>query len=270
MNKKIFTSLIALHIAFFSSDFEASAALVQPLADAEINWTEMTIRAKGKVQPLSEEITNKAVATLSAERSAKIVAIRKIVKALYMVRLSSSALVEDLAEGSEYISSRLAQISRGATIVERAESPEGDLEITVEAPISAAILRTVILQTGSVNVPVEGEALYTGLIVDARGLLIKPALSPRLLDASGNELYSSSLASMEEILKRGLISYEQDLSSAMDSERTGDNPYIVKGLRTSYSGNSDLVISATDAAPLKGTSKNLGFLLECRVTFIVD
>ena len=272
MIKSIFLLLFAVQLFIAPGIYAdiSGSAVIQPLPTGEINWTTMTIRAKGKAEPLSEEITNKAVAALRAERSAKIVAVRKIVKALHKVRLSSSALVEDLAEGSEYISKRLARISRGATIVEKAETPDGGLEITVEAPISSEVLRTVILQTGSISVPTEGEALYTGLIVDARGLGLKPALSPRLLAVSGNELYSSSVASMEEILKRGLVRYEKDLPSAMESERIGDNPYIVKGLRTSYYGDSNVIISEADAEPLKDPSKNLSFLLECRVIFIVD
>jgi len=272
MMKRIFLLLFTIQLFIAPGIYAAVSgdAVTQPLPTGEINWTTMTIRAKGKAEPLSEEITNRAVAALRAERSAKIAAVRNIVKTLHKVRLSSSLLVEDLAEGSEYVSKRLARISRGAAIVERTETPEGGLEVTVEAPISSEILRTVILQTGSISVSTEGETLYTGLIVDARGLGLRPALSPRVLDASGNELYGSSVASMEEILKRGLITYRKELSSVMESERTGDNPYVVKGLRISHYGNSDVVLSAADAQPLKDPSKNLGFLLECRVIFIVD
>ncbi len=121
--------------------------------------------------------------------------------------------------------------------------------------------------------PVKFESLskvYTGLVVDARGLSAKPAMSPKVLDESGQEVYGSAYVSREFAVQQGMSGYAKDLGAAQSNERVTNTPLTVKGLKTDGPGRCDVVISTKDANLLRGASQNLSFLKKCRVMIVVD
>jgi hypothetical protein len=108
------------------------------------------------------------------------------------------------------------------------------------------------------------------LVIDSRGLSVRPAMAPKLLDEDGREVYGSAFVSQEWATKYGIVGYVKDLDSAKKNDRVTANPLVVKALKNSGSGESDLVISNADAQALKDVSKNLSFLEQCRVLIVVD
>lgn len=114
-------------------------------------------------------------------------------------------------------------------------------------------------------------SVFTGLIVDARGLGTIPALAPRLLEADGRELYGSANVDRVWAAKYGLAGYAKtpDAAAAL-KDRVGDNPAVVKAVRAAGAAKTDLVLSPEDAATLKSAKDNLKFLAEARVVFVVD
>jgi hypothetical protein len=111
---------------------------------------------------------------------------------------------------------------------------------------------------------------YTGLVVDARGLGVRPAMAPKVLDENGQEVYGSAFVSREYAVQQGMTGYAKDLDGAKANERVTDNPLVVKALRVEGPGKCDLVISLMDAAMLRGAADTRGFLEKCRVMVVVD
>jgi len=63
--------------------------------------------------------------------------------------------------------------------------------------------------------------------------------------------------------------YSKDLKTAKASPRVGNNPLLVKGLRTTGPGNCDIVISNADASILRNSSEHLAFLKKCLVIIVI-
>ncbi len=112
--------------------------------------------------------------------------------------------------------------------------------------------------------------VYTGMVVDARGIQARPAMSPRIFDEDGKEVYGSANVDREFAVKQGISGYTRDLSAAQSNQRVAANPVTVKALRTSGPGKSDLVISNADAQQIRALAESAAFMKQCRVMIVLD
>lgn len=249
--------------------FEDADAVLQVVGKGEVNWTDRVIRAPGSGTP-DVDTANIAIARLGAERAAKLDAIRNIMETIRGIQVDSYTTAEDYITTSGYVRSRVEIATRGARIVEKRYLPDGGIEVVVEITIAGDLIEALVPQTGGLTVPSTGDQYYTGLIVDATGLGVRPAMAPRIVDGWGREIYGPSYVSRESAVSSGIAGYSSDLSAARESERVGETPLVIKGVRASGPGSSDIVISGTDAAALRDNSRNFGFLERCRVIIVVD
>jgi hypothetical protein len=111
---------------------------------------------------------------------------------------------------------------------------------------------------------------YTGLVIDARGIQARPAMSPRVFDEEGKELYGSANVDREYAVQQGMSGYARDLTAAQSNQRVTANPVTVKGLKTSGPGRSDVVISNADAQQIRASAENASFMKKCRVMIVLD
>ncbi|MBN2123081.1 MAG: hypothetical protein JW821_02205, partial [Deltaproteobacteria bacterium] len=110
----------------------------------------------------------------------------------------------------------------------------------------------------------------TGFVVDCRGIEVKPALVPRIMDENGNVVYGSAYVSRDHAVKEGMVGYVQEIEAMGDHFRSGATPLVVKGIRTADAGATDIVISNADGARIRGSASNLELLQRCRVTILLD
>ena len=64
--------------------------------------------------------------------------------------------------------------------------------------------------------------------------------------------------------------YANDVDSAIKHDRTGTKPLVIKAFAAAGADNTDVVISASDAAKLRDTNKNLTFLTQGKVMIVID
>ena len=112
------------------------------------------------------------------------------------------------------------------------------------------------------------DVIYSGLIIDARGAGITPAMAPKVFDSRGEEIYGSAAIDRDFVLKHGIVGYVKDKDSAKQNERVKGNPLIIKG-KLSGNGSSDVVVSDEDAELLKKLDASQTFLREARVMIII-
>ncbi|MBI4400746.1 MAG: LPP20 family lipoprotein [Nitrospirae bacterium] len=112
--------------------------------------------------------------------------------------------------------------------------------------------------------------VYTGLIVDARGLGLKPALAPRLLDEQGKEIYAGQVLSREQAVHAGVAGYSKDMIAGTRQPRVTDNPLVVKGLKTSGSKNTDIMLGAEEIKTIQQTDATAHYLKQARVVVVYD
>lgn len=248
-----------------------SQSFVQTIGSGEVNWIAQVIRATGSGAP-NPDAPNIASARLGAERAAKADALRNILETIKGVRIDSQTLVVNAMTQSDVIRTQVQGVVRGARAVNTRYLSDGAVEVTVEVPIPGPLTQAVIPPSsfGTQPVPKAGNPVYTGLIFDSRGLNLRPAMAPKILDEDGREVYGSAFVSQEWATKYGILGYAKDLDAAKKNDRVTANPLVVKGIKVSGAGSSDLVISNADAQGLKDMSRNLSFLEQCRVLVVVD
>ncbi len=108
----------------------------------------------------------------------------------------------------------------------------------------------------------------TGLVIDGRGLGLKPALLPKIIDAQGQEIYVGQVVTRTNAVEQGVAGYAREVNAAANNFRVTDNPAIIKGLRSSGTARTDVVVGQSDAQMLRQLSSKGDFLQYCRVIIV--
>ncbi len=273
-----------------------------------IDWTNQVVRATGIGAP-NPNFPPSAQRS-SAVEAAKVVALRNILQLVKGVYVNSTTTIENAMVKSDLIRTKVEGVVRNFKITDIRYMSTGDVEVDVEVPLSSfyEIFLTFpegtavetpqycplcgqpwpagkpfpkeyeyLLKGGNANPapapmpsPSVGNGVFTGLIVDARGLGAKPALAPRILDENGNVVYGTQNVSREYALQIGVVGYEKDLNRARQNERVANNPLIVKAVRVEGPNRTDVVIRNADAERIRQMAQRLKFLEECRVMMVLD
>ena len=272
------TLLLALLFASFPGPakaglFDQDSPLIEKKLKGEIDWERGLIRASGTsaATPSADDLSgNIAVKRLAIMRAAKIDAMRNILDVIKTIRVDSDTNVEMYMISSDFIRNKLHETIRKAQVIDKKYISNDGLELTIELPMLGSFIETMIPDTGGLTVDVLGTEQESGIIIDASGLGAKPALSPRILDDRGRELYGASYIKRDYFLSKGLVAYRSKLDDAINSTRVGSNPMIIKAIRSTGPGSSDLIISKADAKRLKISSSNLSCLEKGNVIIVLD
>jgi len=249
--RRFLATPVIIAVLLYSADgfgrlFDDGDAVVQVVGEANINWTALAVRSVGRGAS-DRNVVNIAVKRLGAERAAKIDAMRSIMEAIKTIRVDADQAVKDYMATSEYVSTRLNGVVRGAKIIEKKRLPGGGVEVVAEVSMGGAFMEALLPQTGGMTVSAVGEEEYTGLVIDASGLGLTPAVSPKIVDEEGWEIYGSSYVSRMSAIERGIVGYRRDIRAATEDDRVAGNPLIIQGLRSSGEAGTDVVVSRAAA-----------------------
>jgi len=122
------------------------------------------------------------------------------------------------------------------------------------------------------------DRVFTGLIVDARGLNLQRGMSPRIVDQDGNLLYAGIGADFDWLIRRGIVSYMKDLPAALNHPRLAAHehypyrlPMIVQGMSRVEDGfGASVVIRTHDADVVRRHLERYDFLARFAVVFLID
>jgi hypothetical protein len=249
--------------------------VVDPVGSTgKVDWSTGVITAVGIGAPPAQP-ANAAQARAMAERAAQVVAYRNLLEAVKGVRVDSATTVENFIVTSDVIKTEVSGIIQGATIMDKKYMSDGSVEVTVGMKLTGALADALLPKIPQASAPVPGVAavpgqIYTGLIVDARGLGVRPAMAPKILNEDGKEVYGSAWVNRDWAVREGMVGYLKDPAAAQANSRVTDKPLTVKALKVSGDGRVDMVISNADAATLQNASQNLSMLEKCRVIVLVD
>ena len=245
----------------------------------QVDWSTQVIRSTGIGAP------NPAM-PITAQRSgaieaAKRIALRNLLETVQGMSLTSEVTVRNAMIENDVINTRVNGIVRGFTIVDTKYMSTGDVEVTVEVPVTGALLDALLPQM-VVPTPVgpstpqaavqtqQPTGVFTGLIVDARGMSVRPAMAPKILDQSGSELYGSRNVDRDWAVKIGMVGYDKDVTRAKANDRVTNNPLVLKAEKASGANKADVVLTNESATQLRDAAANQSFLNQCKVMFIVD
>ncbi len=254
-------------------------------SNGNVNWSAGYIEAVGIGAPPARAI-GRPEARPMALRAAEQVAKRNLLEITKGVRIDSTTVVKDYTVESDIINSQVEGFIKGSQVVKQEYMSDGTVEVTVRMPLfgdfSQLIVPRILEKKTEGKPPVAppaapageraGQAglVYTGLVIDARGIQTRPAMAPKILDENGQEVYGSMNVDREYAVQQGMSGYARDLTSAQNNSRVTNNPLTVKGIKTQGAGKSDIIISNADAASIKSAADNLTFMKKCRVMIVLD
>jgi hypothetical protein len=199
------------------------------------------------------------------------------------VRVDSTTVVKDFTVESDVINAQVEGLVKGAQVFNQEYMSDGTVEVTVRMPLSGnfsqVIMPKALDRRREMAPPVIAPAapagvVYTGMVIDARGLQARPAMAPKVLDENGKEVYGSMNVDREYAVQQGMSGYARDLTAAQSNPRVANpppsNPLTVKGLKTEGPGKSDIIISNVDAQKVKDASDKMTFLKKCQVMIVLD
>jgi hypothetical protein len=199
--------------------------------------------------------------------------------------LNSKAKLSDMLAGDAAVTQKLKTMIKDASLIDQQYLSDGTVGVTLQMRLSGGfaqlVLPTDIKQIESI-IPIEpnGDSgkltadsppqHFTGLVVDARGMSVHPALAPRVLDENGEEVFGPAFVSREFAVQQGMAGYTTDLPEALQDPRVMDHPLLIKAVKSLGPGRCDLVVSVSDANRLRCNSNHLSFLKRCRVIIVMD
>ncbi len=266
--------------------------LVEPMSSGSVNWTRGWVQATGiGVPPSNAGPAGKAL----AQRAAFSVAVRNLLEVVKGVRIDSATLVENYLVQNDVIKSQVSGFVKGAQVEKTNEFPDGSVEIFVKAPLWGvnSLYDPFLDQMGVQDQklpPEPAEDSYTGLVIDARGLSLKPACFPALVDDKGAVIYGPKTVDRTAAQKDGMVHYMAAPKGADLSSLFGDHAYIVRPVQSAPCAppregrkplkikggdkagvlKANIIISGEDAKKIRDDSALTVALKRSRVTVVTD
>jgi hypothetical protein len=253
-----------------------STEVIELKENGSINWTRGVVQAKGIGIPPTKmpESSHSRTAALTDARLNAVHIILKIIKEL---RIHDNAVVGDYAIQDPAIMSKIENMAKNAKVVKKEYLTDGTVKIIMEVNLRGGFSQLVLPKDikpldsiALVTMNKTSSPAYTGLVVDAKGLDIKPVMVPRILDENNQEVYGSAFVSREYAVQLGMSGYARNLEEVLNDQRVAHNPLVVKGLKALSPDGSEIVISNADASKLRSSSDSLYFMKKCRVIIVVD
>jgi hypothetical protein len=282
--------------AGFCQDKISASEWTEKIGQGSVNWSAGYIEAVGIGAP-AERTIGKANARPMALRAAKVDAYRNLLEITKGVRVDSTTTVKDFTVESDVINTQVDGLVKGAVVVDQQYLSDGTVEVKLRMPLYGNLSQIMIPASIEkrkevkqpeppaapapetpaaapsapvVAAPAAPPMTYTGLVVDARGIAARPAMSPRIFDEDGKEVYGSANVDREYAVQQGMSGYARDLTAAQSNQRVTNSPVTVKGLKTSGAGKADIIISNADAQQIRASAENASFMKKCRVMIVLD
>jgi hypothetical protein len=253
-----------------------SQEVVEQRIEGIINWSRGVIQAKG-IGVLHNKRSDHVKARSTALKNARLDACRKILEVVKGIRIDGTTVVGDYECKNDIIMSKIESMVKDAEVVKKEYFSDGTIKVTMEMNLRGGFAQLVLpgeiqpLVSIRTMAPVmNSPSIFTGLVVDTRGLGTMPVMAPKILDENAREVYGSAFVSREYAVQQGMCGYSKGLAKSQNNLRVGDNPLTVKGLRTEGVQHSDVIISNVDASRLRSASENLSFMKKCRVIIVVE
>ena len=257
---------------------EASDQLILHFPNGKINWTQSIIEAVGYEGPPPHYKDRQLPAIKVAHQQA----LKTLYGIVQNIRIDGSQTVAELIQKDGKAKDSLKEIIKKSDIIEKKVFHDGSAKVSVQLKIQGALAQLVlppqikyietvktVLNSSKEPFPSNPSA-FTGIIIDATGFEVQPALAPSIFNESGQEIYGGTYASREFAVQRGLVIYVKEVNSEHAKMRIQDNPIKIKALRAKKPNHCNLIISDADASQILGASEHLSFLKKCQVVVMVD
>ncbi len=272
--------------------------VVSQAGKGKVNWTQKVITFTGDGAPNLDgpnRAMNAAQARLGAERAAKLMALRQALEVVQGIQLDASGTAGDKMSGDPKVAASVQGVIKNWSVVNIRYYSDGGVQVDVKVPLDGVLTQAMlrpaempndipkpsdpaqaVAMTEKGEKPKAGAAPIqhpkapkaakgpTGLIVVAKGIELKPAVAPKLLDENGKTVYSAD--SIEGDFKNGVATYLTSQQMAMKNDLVASNPMVVTALKST--NGVDLTISSKDAEKVRQLAMMSPALKEGKVIIV--
>jgi hypothetical protein len=243
--------------------------VIEPLASGLINWTDNLVRSQDRAEvPRGGAQKGQRQATLqTATQGAR----QRLFTLLEQIRLDSSktvgAALQNLPEGQQ----RVQHLVKDAQVVETLYSAAGEVASSVQVPLTGPLLAVLFPRSAHVmsDAAPQASTAHTGIVIDARGLGIQPALLPRIVDESGQAVYDPTMVDPDVAIQRGYIAYARTHADAAVKTRIGDQPLVLRARRVLGTSRVDVVLPGGAAAQIRDYAGTQALLKRCQILIVM-
>jgi hypothetical protein len=195
--RKILPSLFFFFPLFLASSGSGfGKAYVQYSGGGEIDWSNGVVEAIGFAYPPANPI-NPAQARALTKSEAKVQARHNLLDIVREINADSKTLVKNSMDQISFPFADVYSLNKQAEVVEIAYLDNGSVKaivsMSLKGPFARRFLPKNFVSIATISQPKEisskKEDSYTGLVVDCRGLPLKPAIVPIIVDEDGHEVY---------------------------------------------------------------------------------
>ena len=292
LKKKALAGTIAGVFAFGAGFYAVPESALPSLtimqaAEAAAQWEQGAITAEGFGTPPMGTYGSKA--SIMARRAAIVDAQRNLAEQINGVQVDAETTVENFVISSDLVKTKVSALIKGAMVVEEQMMPDGAYRVVMSMPmygtqgLASAIMPAirdntpptppppVISATITAQIQTSGVG-YTGVIVDASGMGLKPSFSPVIYDTNGRAIYGVSNINYDQAISQGMVGYSSSLSSAQTLPRIGGSPLVVKAVQVRGGNNStnpvNVVVSVDDGDRILAANAQSQMLMNGSVVFV--
>lgn len=248
--------------------------------EGRLDWSDRTLVVYGEgVAP--DGVYNQGLRRLLGQRAAKTVAYRNLLELIGQVRVDGETNVSLAMVASDSVRTRVSGLVRGATVVPGSQQEQdGVYRVALRMRLTENLARALLPPTKAPEpIPAATPPAryvppkpFTGLVIDARGLDLRPGLSPRVLGPEGKEVYSGAFVDPAYAARIGVVGYQGEWEDALVSDRLGSEerrPLAIKAVGVAGRYRTDAVVSEEDRVRIAMADAAGGFLRQCRVVFVL-
>ncbi len=271
--------------AFLGTAVVARAA-VNDSAKGAVNWEK---GANSDITAVGISLKDPRGMAISRE-AAIMAAQRNLLGIIQGMQIDSETTMRELQIESDVVKRKISGIIRGAQIVDEHPNEDGGYYVKMRVPIygvggiASAIVPEIspenkkpfeAVEKSSIS-PTEVKKIknsdYSGVVIDASDLGLKPTFSPVIYDTNGRAIYGVENLDPDKIIERGMVDYSNSVNDKIANERAGDNPLVLKAVKVNESNTSankvNVVVSVTDADKILLANEKSHMLDECAVVFV--
>ena len=275
------TFIIILAIFILMPIFRLYADYITYKGKGSINWTKGYILSKGKSsiyikengEPVDYYNMNPTTlnrARMNAYKKAREGAILEMIDSLQSIRIDNDNSIRDLVLTDTFTQKKLSALAFNSISVK--EYPGDFFTSFCEVKLKTGdIIASLPFDFPSYNYPtIENTPIstyYSGIIIDARGLDIKPMLFPSIYNTSGREIYGRLYINSQYACRYGMVTYCYSEGDALKNKNAGKHPFYTTAI---YKKKGCPVLSNKDARKILSHNGTINNLKKCRVIFILN
>lgn len=240
--------------------------VTETLSHGQVDWTEGLVRSRDSAT--GSVPGGAGVATIQAATQA---AQQGLLRLFDQVRFDARQMLGPVVGQAEAPRQELAVLVGQTAVVETRYFPRGMVETAVQLPFAGQLTALFLPVVSAVTPDGEPrtEAVHTGVVIDARGLAIQPALFPKIVDERGQILFAPESVDREAAIQQGYVAYAKAFDRAPAQARVGEHPLVLRALRVAGEARVDLVLSDAEATRIRDYAATRRLVRQCRVLIVM-